>query len=150
MGCSGLLVLEDAVPSWETYDTNLDEQYRRDFVLKQPSTVGPWVALGLGITLLAFLGSLVYMNLLLPPSASVSPERALHPEAEFVSPGSHPKRTSQRSLERRKPAITIVPQGRAPNALLGGQGPALPPERGVPAGALLIPRTPPQTSAGRQ
>jgi len=150
MGRSGLLVVEDAVPSWETYDTNLDEQYRRDFVLKQPSTVGPWVALGLGVTLLAFLGSLVYMNLLLSPSASVSPERALHPEAEFVSPGSHPKRTSQRSLERRKPAITIVPQGRAPNALVGGQGPALPPERGVPAGAPLIPRTPPQTSAGRQ
>ena len=64
------------MPSWETYDTNLDEQYHRDFVLKQPSTVGPWVALGLGITLLAFLGSLVYMNFLLPPSAPVSPERA--------------------------------------------------------------------------
>src|SRR5262245_19149702 len=137
------------MPSWETYDPNLDEQYRRDFVLKQPSTVGPWVALGLGVTLLAFLGSLVYMNLLLP-SASVSPERALRPEAEFVSPGSHPKRISQRSLERRKPAITIVPQGRAPNALLGGQGSALPPERGVPAGAPLILHTPPQTSAGRQ
>jgi len=131
MGRSGRPVLEDAVPSWETSDTNLDEQSHRDFVLKQPSTVGPWVALGLGITLLAFLGSLVYMNLLLPPSAAVSPERALRPEAEFVSPGLHPKRTSQRSLERRKPAITVVPQGWAPNALLGGQGPALPPERSV-------------------
>ena len=120
--------------SWETYDTNLDEQYHRDFVLKQPSTVGPWVALGLGVTLLAFLGSLVYVNLLLPPSPSVSPERALRPEAELASPGSRPKRTSQRSLERRKPAITVVPQGRAPNALLGGQGPALPPEHGVQAG----------------
>src|SRR5206468_7373819 len=107
-GRSGRLVVEDAVPSRETYDTNLDEQSHRDFVLKQPSTVGPWVALGLGVTLLAFLGSLVYMNLLLPPSASVSPERALRPEAEFVSPGSHPKRTSQRSLERCKPAITVV------------------------------------------
>ncbi len=86
MGRSGHPVVEDAVPSWETSDTNLDEQSHRDFVLKQPSTVGPWVALGLGITLLAFLGSLVYMNLLLPPSVSVSPERALRPEAEFVSP----------------------------------------------------------------
>ena len=45
------------MPSWETYDTNLNEQYHRDFVLKQPSTVGPWIALGLGVTLLAFLGS---------------------------------------------------------------------------------------------
>ena len=138
------------MPSWETYDTNLDEPYHRDFVLKQPSTVGPWVALGLGVTLLAFLGSLVYMKLLLPPSISVSPERALRPEAEFVSPGSHPERTSQRSLERRKPAITVVPQGWAPNALLGGQGPALPPERGAQAGTPLMPPIPPRTSAGRQ
>jgi hypothetical protein len=150
MGRNGLPVVEDAVPSWETYDTNLDEQCQRDFVLKQPSTVGPWVALGLGVTLLAFLGSLVYMNLLLPASASVSSERALRPEAEFVSPGLYPKRTSQRFLERRKPAITVVPQGRAPNALLGGQGPALPPERGVQAGIPLMPRIPPQTSAERQ
>ena len=148
MGQSRLPVLEDAVPSWETSDTHLDEQYHRDFVLKQPSTVGPWVALGLGVALLAFLGSLVYMNLLLPPSASVSPERVLRPEAEFVLSGSYPKRPSQRSLERRKPAITIVPQGRAPNALLGGQGPALPPEHGVQAGTRLMPRTPSQTSAG--
>ena len=147
MGRSGLPVVEDAVPSWETYDTNLDEQYHRDFVLKQPSTVGPWVALGLGVTLLAFLGSLVYMNFLLPPA---SPEQVPRPEAEFVSPGSHPKRTSQRSLERRKPAITVVPQGQAPNALLGGQGPALPPERGVPAGTPLMPRILPQASAARQ
>src|SRR5262245_15709879 len=150
MDRSGLPVVEDAVPSWEAYDTNLDEQAHRDFVLKQPSTVGPWVALGLGVALLAFLGSLVYMNLLLPPSASVSPERALRPEAEFVPPGSHPKRTSQRSLERRKPAITVVPQGQALNALLGGQGPALPPERGVPASTPLMPRLPTQTSAARQ
>jgi hypothetical protein len=137
------------VPSWETSDTHLDEQYHRNFVLKQPSTVGPWVALGLGVALLAFLGSLVYMNLLLPPSAPVSPERTLRPEAEFVSSRSYPKRTSQR-LDRRKPAITVVPQGRAPNALLGGQGPALPPERSVQAGTPLIPRTPPQPSVGGQ
>ena len=128
---SKLPVLGDAVPSWETSDTHLDEQYQRDFVLKQPSTVGPWIALGLGVTLLAFLGSLVYMNLLLPPSVSVSAEHPLRPEAEFVSSGSSPKHTNQRSLERHKPALTVVPQGRAPNALLGGQGPALPPDHGV-------------------
>jgi hypothetical protein len=122
------------VASWETYDTDLDEQYRRNFVLKQPSIVGPWVAFGLGVTLLAFLGSLVYVNLLLPPSPSVSPDHALRPEAELTSSGSRPKRSTQRSLERRKTTITVVPQGRAPNALLGGQGPALPPEHGVQAG----------------
>ena len=150
MGRSRLPVLEDAVPSWETYDTNLDEQSQRDFVLKRPSTVGPWVTLGLGITLLAFLGSLVYMNLLLPPSASVSPERALRLEADLALPGSHSKRISQRFLGRHKPAITVVPQGRAPHALLGGQGPALPSEHGVQTGTPLMPRIPPQTSAGRQ
>lgn len=138
------------MPSWETSNTHLDEQYHRDFVLKQPSTVGPWVVLGLGVTLLAFLISLVSINLLLPPSASVSPERALRPEAEFASPGSHPKRTSQRSLEWRKPALTVISQGRAPNALLGGQGPALPPERGMQADTSLMPRILHQTSAGRQ
>lgn len=131
MGRCRLLVLEAAVPSWETYDTNLDEQYHRDFVLKQPSTVGPWVALGLGLTLLAFLGALVYMNFLLPPSVPVSPERALRSAAAFAAPGSHSKHTSQRALEHRKPARTVVPQGRAPHAFLGGQGPALPPEQGA-------------------
>jgi hypothetical protein len=150
MGRYGLPVMENAVHSWETYDPNLDEQYQRDFILKQPSTVGPWIALGLGVTLLAFLGSLVYMNFLLPPSASVSPERALHFKAVFVSPGSHPRRTSQRSLVRRTPAITVVSQGRAPNALLGGESPALPPERGVQADTSLMPRILSQTSAGRQ
>jgi len=150
MGQSRPPVVEDAVPSWETYDPNLDEQYHRDFVLKQPSTVGPWVALGLGVALLAFLGSLVYMNLFLPPAASFSPERTLRPEAEFVSPRAYPKRASQRSLDRRKPATTVVPQGRAPNALLGGQGPALSPERGMQVGAPLLPHAAPQTSAGGQ
>ena len=120
------------MPSRETYDTNLDERYRRDFVLKQPSTVGPWVALGLGITLLAFLGSLVYMNFLLPPSAPVSPEHTLRPEAESAVPGSPFNRTSQRAREQRKPAMTVVPQGRAPHAFLGGQGPALSPEPARP------------------
>ena len=47
--------------SREMRDTPLDDHYRRDFVLKQPSTVGPWVALGLGVTLLAFLTYLVYV-----------------------------------------------------------------------------------------
>ena len=136
--------------SWETYDTNLDEQYHRNFVLKQPSTLGPWVAFGLGITLLAFLGSLVYVNLLLPPSPSISPERSLRPEAELDSSRSRPRRSTQRSLDRWKTTITVVPQGRAPNALLGGQGPALPPEYGVQAGTPPMSRVPSQTSSGRQ
>src|SRR5262249_32161626 len=122
---SRLPVLGDAVPSWETSDTHLDEQYQRDFVLKQPSTVGPWIALVLCVTLRAFLGSPAYMSLFLPPSLSVPAEHPLRPEAEFVSSGSSPKHTNQRSLERHKPALPVVPQGCAPNALLGCQGLAL-------------------------
>jgi len=143
-GGEGFRCLEDAVTAWETCDANLDDHYRRDFVLKQPSTVGPWVALGLGVTLVAFLGYLVYVNLLLPPSAAGSPEHFLRPEVAFTSHVSRSKRTAQRPLERHQPALTVVPQGRAANALLGGQGPALPPEHAV------TPLVPPQTSAGRQ
>jgi hypothetical protein len=136
------------VTSWETCDANPDDQYRRDFVLKQPSTVGPWVALGLGMTLIAFLGYLVYMNLLLPPPALLSPEQALHPEAALTSSTSRLKRAIQPSPERRKPAITVVPQGRAPNALFGGQGPALLPEHALPPVVPPSPPGPTQAAAG--
>ncbi len=128
--------------SWEMCDANLDEQYRRDFVLKQPSTVGPWVALGLGVTLVAFLGYLVYVNLIFP-SASGSPEHFLRPEAAFASRVSHSQRTAQRPSEKHRLAVTMVPQGRAANALLGGQGPALPEH-------ALTPYVSPQISVGLQ
>ncbi len=136
--------------SWETCDANLDDYYRRDFVLKQPSTVGPWVALGLGVTLVAFLGYLVYVNLLLPPPASGSPEHFLRSEMAFTSRVSRSKRIAPRPLERRQPAVTVVPQGRAANALLGGQGPALPPEHAVTPVVSPSPHVPLQTAAGRQ
>ena len=136
--------------SREMCDANLNDHYRRDFVLKQPSTVGPWVALGLGVTLLAFLAYLVYVNLLLPPLAADSPEHFFRPEVAFTSRVAHVQRTTQRPLERRQPAITVVPQGRVANTLLGGQGPALPPEYAL---TLVVPPGPHvslQTSAGRQ
>ena len=140
----------DAVTSWETCDANLDDHYRRDFVLKQPSTVGPWVALGLGVTLVAFLGYLVYANLLLPLSASGSSEPLLRSEMAFTSRVLRSKRSAQRPLERHRPALTLVPQGRAANALLGGQGPALPFEHAltpVVSPSLYVPL---QTAAGQQ
>ena len=142
-------MLEDAVTSREMCDANLDDHYCRDFVLKQPSTVGPWVALGLGVTLLAFLTYLVYVNLLLPPLASDSPGHFLRPEATFTSRVAHVQRTTQRPLEWRQPAVTVVPQGRVANTLLGGHGPALPPEHAL---TLVVPPGPHvslQTSAGR-
>lgn len=149
MSWRGPLIWEDVVTSWETGDTALDDQHHRDFVLKQPSRGGPWVALGLSITLVAFLGYIVSVNLLRPPSPPISHERALHFEAALASPVSRLKHPTPRTLERRMPAITVVPQGRAPNAFLGGQGPALPPEPVMPDMSLST-RLPTQTSAGRQ
>ena len=137
------------MPSWETSDTNLDEQHHRDFVLKQPSTVGPWVALGLGVTLLAFLGSLVYIN------SSSHPLRPSYPNVFYVlrqnsSCLGHIPNVSASALlnDVSRPSLSYTKV--APNALLGGQGPALPPERGVQAGSRLRPRIPSQTSAGLQ
>ena len=144
----GFLVLEDVVTSWETCDANSDDQYRRDFVLKQPSTVGPWVALGLGVTLIAFLGYLVYVNLLLPPPP-LSPETTRRPEAALTSPTSGLKRALRHTPEWRKPTLTVVPQGRAPNALFGGQGPALLPEPTLPPDEPPRPHVSTQASARR-
>ena len=113
--------------SWERCDANLDDQDRRDFVLKQPSTVGPRVALGLGVLLVVFLSYLVYVNLSFPAPASGASEHFLPPEVAFTARVAGSKRTARMPLERHQPAVTMVPQGRAVNALLGGQGPALPP-----------------------
>jgi hypothetical protein len=138
------------VTSREMCDANLDDHYRRDFVLKQPSTMGPWVALGLGVTVLAFLAYLVYVNLLLPPLTSGSPEHFLRPEVAFTAPAARAPRTTQRPLGRRQPVITVVPQGRVANTLLGGQGPALPPEHTLTTVVPPGPHISLQTSAGRQ
>lgn len=135
--------------SWETSDAHLDDQYGRDFVLKQPSTVGPWVALVLGVALLTFLGSLVYVNFLLP-SPTVAPDYAWRAEAELAPPVARTKRSTQRALERHKSSFTRMPQGRAPNALLGGQGPALPPEYVVPTGVSSGLRVPTPSSSARE
>src|SRR5215470_13781945 len=88
----------DAVTSWEMGDADLDDHCRRDFVLKQPSTVGPWIALGLGVALVAFLSYLVYANLLLPSSASGAAEYVLRPEGAFTAYASRAKRMAQRPL----------------------------------------------------
>ena len=136
--------------SREMCDANLDDHYGRDFVLKQPSTMGPWVALGLGVTLLAFLAYLGYVNLLLPTLASGSPEHFFRPEVAFTSPAAGAPRTTQRPLERRQAVVTVVPQGRVANTLLGGQGPALPPEHALTPVVPPGPHVSLQTAVGRQ
>ena len=102
------------------------------------------------MTLVAFLGYLVYINLLLPLPAAGSSEYLLRPEVAFTSRLSRAKRTAQRPLERHQPTVTVVPQGRAANALLGGQGPALPPEHALTSVVSPTLHGPLQTAAGRQ
>ena len=135
--------------SWETCDGNLDDHDGRDFVLKQPSTVGPWLALGLGMTLVAFLGYLVYVNLLFPLPSAGSPESLRRPDATSTARLSRAKHTAQRSPARHQPTVTVVPQGRAANALLGGQGPALPPEHALAPVVSPGLHVPLQTAVGR-
>jgi hypothetical protein len=115
----------------ETGETDFYEEHLRDIVLKQQSTIGPWVVTGLGVTLVLFLSYLVYSNLRLPSADPLWSERSLRKLAE-----SAPARTvflpeHVRTLPRRPsgPAMTSVPQSRATNALLGGEGPALLPGR---------------------
>lgn len=124
----------------ETGEIPLDEHASRDFELKQPSVIGPWLTFGLGLSVLVLAGSLLYMNLtrsaLTRPTPTV--ERPLRPEGDTAVPANRSKRAAQRASERRQPALTTVPQGRAPNALLGGQGPALPPDHS-PRGAATPP-----------
>ena len=132
--------------SWDTYDPQVEEQYQRDFVLKQPSIVGPWVVLGLGVILAIFVTYLVYVNMLLPPSVVVFSERIGHSDTTVDSTAVRSKRLGRRSGEYRKAAVTVIPQGRAPNALLGGQGPALPPEQRL---APWSPTPPPSRTATR-
>lgn len=136
--------------SWDTCDLNADNLYRRDFVLKQPSTVGPWVALGLGVTLVAFLSYLVYANVFLPsPPPPLTPETTLRPKATPSAPTSSLKRAPRHAPEWHTPALPVGPQGRAPHALFGGQGPALLPEPPMPPEASLSPPVATQASVRR-
>ena len=133
----------------ETYDTNLDEQSRRDFVLKQPSIAGPWVTLGLGLTVLVFLGALLYVNFIAVPMSGRASAQTGREEGAAL-PAAHAKRAMQRAVERRQPTAAVGSQGRMINALLGGQGPALVPENGTRAPtSSSFPRRAPPSITGR-
>ncbi len=128
----------------ETYITDLDEQSDRDFVLKQPSTAGPWVALGLGLTVLVFLGALLHVNFIAAPLSGRTSAQTGREEGAAL-PAAHVKGGTQRAVERRQPTATVGSQGRMINALLGGQGPALVPANGtrVPTSSAFPRRAPP-------
>jgi len=86
---------------------------------------------GLGVTLVLFLSYLVYSNLLLPSVDPLSLERSLRKLAESAPAMTVflPEHVSAFPLHPSGPAMTSVPQSRATNALLGGEGPALLPGR---------------------
>jgi hypothetical protein len=114
----------------ETFDADLEDPRRQDVVLQQRSVIGPWVALGLGIVLVGFLAYLIYSNVIVsvPPSASLERSLRVVTEPTPTTIALRARRPSPHQPEPGSAAITVVPQSRAINALLGGQGPALPPE----------------------
>jgi hypothetical protein len=118
--------VENVVISWDMGDAPLNEQSCRDFVLTHPSRVGPWLTLGLGVIVIAFLGYLVSGTLLLAPAPASSSEYLLRPEGMFLSPQSQATRSPARLRARRQPTGPVIPHNRPATALLGGQGPAFP------------------------
>lgn len=114
-----------------TWYAELSEDYARDVVLTRHSRGGAWLVMGLVVTLMAFLGYLVYTNVLRSSAAShTSSGRALHPATRpepVTTPEIIPTR-SVTSVSRPAPQ-TRVPQSRGANALVGGAGPALLPDR---------------------
>lgn len=114
----------------ERCDVDLYEERYHDVVLQQRSTLGVWVVLSLGTTLIVVVSYLLYINLRVPVASSPSIERSLHILATPVPAPmlSLPALTSLSKSTRRNQTVTSIPQSRAANALLGGQGPALLPE----------------------
>jgi hypothetical protein len=111
----------------ERCDADLYSEHPGNIVLSRHSTIGPWLVMGLGVTLALFLSYLVCSNLLLTTLEPPSPERSLRIIAESapattVSLADHGDLFHQYQWG---PATTSVPRSRATNALLGGEGPAL-------------------------
>jgi hypothetical protein len=114
----------------ERGDVDLYEERYHDVVLQQRSTLGVWVVLSLGATLIMVVSYLLYTTMQVPVVSDPSIERSLHILATPVPAPmlSLPALTSASNSKRRDQAVTSIPQSRAANALLGGQGPALLPE----------------------
>ena len=124
----GVLFWEDGVTYRERCEINPYEERYDNIALKRQTAFGPWLVMGLGIILVLFLAYLVYSNLLVPPAALSSPERSLRIIAESATAMAMtlPEPLNQQHLQQLGVAGRTVPQSRAANALLGGQGPASP------------------------
>lgn len=114
----------------EQSDVELYEERYHDVVLLRRSTFGLWVVLSLGATLVVIVSYLIYTTLLAPGVSAPSIERSLHILATPVPARilSLPALSSAPDTQHRGRAMTVIPQSRAANALLGGRGPALLPE----------------------
>ncbi|MCZ6876375.1 MAG: hypothetical protein O7G88_23075 [bacterium] len=109
----------------ERSDAELYDDHLRDIVLKRHSPVGPWLVMGLGAALALFLCYLVFSNIIRPAPVAASHERSLRMMTETPSlPRATPDWPAALAMPWRS-AATSVPQSRATNALVGGEGPAL-------------------------
>jgi hypothetical protein len=111
----------------EQFDANVYEERYHDVALQQHSALGLWVVLSLGATLIVVVSYLIYVNLLAPSTSALSVERSLHILVTSTPARIHSLPTPSRltHVKRQGKPMTIIPQSRAANALLGGQGPAL-------------------------
>jgi hypothetical protein len=112
----------------EKWRPELYEDHLRDIVLRRPARFGSWLVVGLGMILMIFLAYLVCTNVLFAAADGKSSERSLHTVTQpgpAMSPGMIPARF--KSPSAREVLRTNIPQSRATNALLGGEGPALHP-----------------------
>jgi hypothetical protein len=121
-------MVEKTVTYRETCNAEIDHIRSDNVRLRQYSTSGPWIALGLAVMLAVLLTYLLYANVLFPPAPPSSPEHSMHVlddpsswpgtwRAQQVSSSTEPPPTNKKSSA----------QTRTPYALLGGQGPASPP-----------------------
>lgn len=123
----------------EQFGSDFYEERYHDVVLKQRSMLGFWVVMSLGAMLVVFGAYLVYVNMIAPATSLPSLESSLHVIAAPVpaSTFSLSALNNPPNFNRRDLAITVIPQSRAANALLGGQGPALLPSNGLATPSLL-------------
>ena len=123
----------------ERSDGDRYEDHLRDIVLKRHSAVGPWLVMGLGATLALFLFYLVFSNIVRPAPVAASHERSLRMMTEtppLPTMATPDRPVSDLTMPWHADA-TSVPQSRANNALVGGEGPAL-----LPASLSVIQRPP--------
>ena len=114
----------------ETFNADLDDhRYQLHVVLHQQSVLGPWVVLGLGAILVGFVVYLIVTNPLTQADTALSSERSLRIIPDTFTTIAPTNKALRRQIGVWSVNAMIAPQNRTANALLGGQGPALPQER---------------------